>query len=174
VSDVLHFSNACTYVNSPDRLREACRSSTHSSTPFPSLFCTLHSLPDMDGVRVDTWVETGTEISPYYDSMLAKLMVYAPTREAAVTKMKEAIAATRLKGVPNNLEFLGELVKDPRFEAGGWQRGSGKGSTRSWAKAGGLSGGRGRQTKRRVSLSRSMLRALHTVPRIIYVAVLNV
>ena len=34
----------------------------------------------MDGVRVDTWVETGTEISPYYDSMLAKLMVYAPTR----------------------------------------------------------------------------------------------
>lgn len=34
----------------------------------------------MDGVRVDTWVETGTEISPYYDSMLGKLMVWAPTR----------------------------------------------------------------------------------------------
>jgi urea carboxylase len=72
----------------------------------------------MDGVRVDTWVETGTEVSPYYDSMLAKLMVYAPTREAAVAKMREAIAGTKLKGVPNNLEFLGELVKDPRFEAG--------------------------------------------------------
>jgi len=79
-----------------------------------------HHLPhtDMDGVRVDTWVETGTEISPYYDSMLGKLMVYAPTRDLAVAKIREAIAATQLKGVPNNLEFLGELVKDPRFEAG--------------------------------------------------------
>lgn len=62
----------------------------------------------MDGVRVDTWVETGTEISPYYDSMLGKLMVWAPTREAAVAKMQAAIDGTVLKGVPNNLEFLGE------------------------------------------------------------------
>ena len=37
-------------------------------------------LPDMDGVRVDTWLETGSEVSPYYDSLLGKLMVYAPTR----------------------------------------------------------------------------------------------
>lgn len=53
----------------------------------PSLQATSHQTQDakrqnaeMDGVRVDTWVETGTEVSPHYDSMLAKLMVYAPTR----------------------------------------------------------------------------------------------
>lgn len=46
----------------------------------------------LDGVRVDTWVEAGTEISPFYDSLLGKLMVHAPTRELAVKKIKEALA----------------------------------------------------------------------------------
>jgi len=46
----------------------------------------------MDGVRVDSWLESGTEISPYYDSLLGKLMVYAPTRELAVAKIQEALA----------------------------------------------------------------------------------
>ncbi|KIZ06735.1 UreA carboxylase [Monoraphidium neglectum] len=86
--------------------------------PCPGILGEVAFPFEMDGVRVDTWVETGTEVSPYYDSMLAKLMVYAPTREAAIAKMAEAIAATRLQGVPNNLEFLGHIVKDPRFIAG--------------------------------------------------------
>jgi acetyl/propionyl-CoA carboxylase alpha subunit len=46
----------------------------------------------LDGVRVDSWVESGTEISPYYDSLLGKLMVYAPTREMAVAKIQQALA----------------------------------------------------------------------------------
>jgi urea carboxylase len=46
----------------------------------------------LDGVRVDSWVESGTEISPYYDSLLGKLMVHAPTREMAVAKIQEALA----------------------------------------------------------------------------------
>jgi urea carboxylase len=50
---------------------------------------------ELDGVRVDSWVEAGTEISPFYDSLLAKLMVFAPTRDLAVAKMKEAIAGER-------------------------------------------------------------------------------
>lgn len=58
------------------------------------------------------------QISPYYDSLLGKLMVFAPTREAAVEKMKAAIAATTIKGVPNNLEFLAAIVADPRFAKG--------------------------------------------------------
>lgn len=48
-------------------------------------------------MRVDTWVETGTEVSPHYDSLLAKLMVWAPTREEAVAKMAEALEATALQ-----------------------------------------------------------------------------
>ena len=46
------------------------------------------------------------QISPNYDSLLAKVMVHAPTRAEAITRMRAALAATALKGVPTNLEFL--------------------------------------------------------------------
>jgi acetyl/propionyl-CoA carboxylase alpha subunit len=52
--------------------------------------------PDMEGVRVDTWVETGAEVTPYYDSLLAKLMVFAPDRPAAIAKLQDALAATKV------------------------------------------------------------------------------
>lgn len=72
----------------------------------------------MEGVRVDAWVEPGAEVSPHYDSLLGKLMVWAPTRAAAVERLQRAVDATRLRGAPNNLEFLSSLVRDPRFVAG--------------------------------------------------------
>lgn len=50
----------------------------------------------MEGVRVDTWVETGAEVTPYYDSLLAKLMVFAPNRPAAIAKLQAALAATQV------------------------------------------------------------------------------
>ena len=53
--------------------------------------------PDMEGVRVDTWVETGAEVTPYYDSLLAKLMVFAPDRPAAIAKLQAALAATKVQ-----------------------------------------------------------------------------
>lgn len=86
--------------------------------PCPGLLGEVKFPTELDGVRVDSWVEAGTEISPFYDSLLAKLMVFAPTRDLAVKKMKAALAGTVLKGVPNNLEFLRALVEDPRFAAG--------------------------------------------------------
>jgi acetyl/propionyl-CoA carboxylase alpha subunit len=60
--------------------------------PCPGILGEVKFPTELDGVRVDSWVEAGTEISPFYDSLLAKLMVFAPTRELAVKKMKEAIA----------------------------------------------------------------------------------
>jgi urea carboxylase len=48
--------------------------------PCPGVLGEVSFPDDMDGVRVDTWVEAGSEVSPYYDSLLGKLMVYAPTR----------------------------------------------------------------------------------------------
>ena len=47
-------------------------------------------------VRVDSWVERGTTISPHYDSLLAKLMVYAPDRSQATQKMRDALAGTQV------------------------------------------------------------------------------
>eukprot|EP00878_Enallax_costatus_P006672 GHUV01006994.1.p1 GENE.GHUV01006994.1~~GHUV01006994.1.p1 ORF type:complete len:992 (+),score=332.89 GHUV01006994.1:1132-4107(+) len=86
--------------------------------PCPGTLGEVKFPTELDGVRVDSWIEAGTEISPYYDSLLAKLMVYAPTRELAVKKMKQALAGTVIKGVPNNVEFLQALVEDPRFALG--------------------------------------------------------
>lgn len=51
------------------------------------------------GVRVDTWVETGTTISPHYDSLIAKLMVYASSRQEAIQAMQAALSVTRVSGL---------------------------------------------------------------------------
>ena len=60
--------------------------------PCPGILGEVKFPTHLDGVRVDSWVESGTEISPYYDSLLGKLMVHAPTREMAVAKIQEALA----------------------------------------------------------------------------------
>ena len=50
-----------------------------------------------EGIRVDTWVETGSEVTPYYDSLLAKLMVFAPTRKEAIAKLVDALSKTKVQ-----------------------------------------------------------------------------
>ena len=54
-----------------------------------------------EGVRVDTWVDTGTNVTPYYDSLLAKLMVYAPTRKEAIAKLASALNSTKVRKADN-------------------------------------------------------------------------
>jgi len=71
-----------------------------------------------DGVRVDGWVETGTEVPAFYDPLLAKLIVRADTREAALDKLSDALARTRLHGIATNLDYLRQIVADARFRAG--------------------------------------------------------
>ena len=68
--------------------------------------------------RVDSWVERGTEVPAWYDPMLAKLIVTADTREAALKKMEDALDATRLAGIETNLGYLRQVVRDPVFRAG--------------------------------------------------------
>ena len=50
-----------------------------------------------EGVRVDTWVETGATVTPYYDSLLAKLMVFAPTRKEAIAKLVAALNSAKVR-----------------------------------------------------------------------------
>ncbi|HWC97497.1 MAG TPA: urea carboxylase [Candidatus Sulfopaludibacter sp.] len=69
--------------------------------------------------RVETWVESGTEVTPYYDPMLAKIIVRGETRHDALAKMREALAATQVYGVESNLEYLRQVCAHPAFEAGG-------------------------------------------------------
>ncbi|HYQ17610.1 MAG TPA: urea carboxylase, partial [Polyangiaceae bacterium] len=72
-------------------------------------------LPD---VRVDTWIERGTEVSPFYDPLLAKIMVHGPNRDGAIDALRSAIDATRIAGIETNLGYLAQLARDPVFVAG--------------------------------------------------------
>jgi urea carboxylase len=70
-------------------------------------------------LRVETWVETGSEVTAYYDPMLAKLIATAPTREEALDKLQRGLAATHLDGLETNRDYLRVIVDSPEFRAGG-------------------------------------------------------
>ena len=68
-------------------------------------------------VRIDTGVGPGDEITPYYDSMIAKLIVWDETRDLALQRMRVALAEYSIVGVANNVAFLNRLVSTPAFTA---------------------------------------------------------
>ena len=80
-------------------------------------------MPGGPGIRIDSAVYQGYEISPYYDSMIAKLIAYAPTRQEAIMKMKWALAEFLVEGVDTNIDFQLNLMKDPDVEAGNYDIG---------------------------------------------------
>jgi len=71
-----------------------------------------------DVVRVDDGVFEGGEVSMFYDPMIAKLVTWAPTREAAVDAQVEALDAFQIEGIGHNVDFLSALMQHPRFRAG--------------------------------------------------------
>lgn len=68
--------------------------------------------------RVETAVATGSEVPPYYDPMMAKLIVHAPSREAAVEKMLAALADTRVCGIETNRAYLMQILQGDVFRSG--------------------------------------------------------
>ncbi len=89
----------------------------HGFRPSPGRIHALH-MPGGPGVRIDSAVYQGCEISPWYDSMIAKLIVCAPTRRDAIQKMKWALAEFLVEGVETNIDFQLSLIRDPEFESG--------------------------------------------------------
>ncbi|MCF2515293.1 acetyl/propionyl/methylcrotonyl-CoA carboxylase subunit alpha [Sphingomonas sp. G124] len=74
---------------------------------------------DKDSViRVDDGVAEGGEVSMFYDPMIAKLISWAPTRDAAIEEAVEALDAFQINGVSDNIDFLSALLQHPRFQAG--------------------------------------------------------
>ncbi|WP_370652536.1 urea carboxylase [Aquabacterium sp.] len=69
-------------------------------------------------VRVDTWVDTGTDVPPHYDPMIGKLIVTADTREEAVAKLQQALMDTRLAGIETNLRYLRAVTTSQVFAQG--------------------------------------------------------
>jgi 3-methylcrotonyl-CoA carboxylase alpha subunit len=80
---------------------------------------TLFRTPiETTNIRVDTGFATGDTVSIHYDAMLAKLICYGPTREAALRLMSQALADSAVAGVASNLDLLGRIVNHPDFAAG--------------------------------------------------------
>jgi len=79
--------------------------------------------PEVDGVRVDTGVYEGGEIPMYYDSMIAKLIVHAPTRNEAIAKMRQALNGFAIRGISSNIPFQAALLAHPKFVSGDFNTG---------------------------------------------------
>ena len=77
------------------------------------------ALPGGFGVRVDSHAGTGYRVPPYYDSMIAKLIVHGTTREDALGRMRWALAEMRVEGIATNLALHRAILQDAGFEAGG-------------------------------------------------------
>lgn len=85
--------------------------------PSPGVIQSLH-MPGGNGIRIDSAVYSGCEISPYYDSMIAKVMTYAHTRHDAIQKMRCALAEFIVEGIDTNIDFHLDILRDPDFEKG--------------------------------------------------------
>ena len=83
----------------------------------------LLRLPDGEGIRVDTGVEEGAEVSPFYDPMIAKVIAHGGTREEAFDRLAGALSRTAVAGPRSNLAFLRALVDHPAVRAGGFDTG---------------------------------------------------
>jgi len=72
-----------------------------------------------EGIRVDTHIESGARVPPFYDSLLGKIIAHGPDRPTALARLRAAVGATHLAGVNTNLALHAAILADPEFAAGG-------------------------------------------------------
>ena len=77
-------------------------------------------MPGGHGIRIDTHVYSGYTIPPYYDSMIAKLITTAQTREEAINKMKRALDEFVIEGISTTIPFHRKLMDDPNYISGNY------------------------------------------------------
>jgi acetyl-CoA carboxylase, biotin carboxylase subunit len=86
-------------------------------TPSPGTITTFN-LPGGPGVRLDTYVYPGYRVPPFYDSMIAKVIVHARTRELAIARMRRALDAMVIEGIKTTIPLHLKIMDDPDFQAG--------------------------------------------------------
>ena len=79
---------------------------------------TLTNVSFVPAVRVDGWIEAGTEVSPYYDPLLAKMIACGETRAEALETLARALGSARIGGLETNLAYLQQVIAAPEFRAG--------------------------------------------------------
>ena len=108
-----HAMQARVYAEDPGRDFQPCPGLLTAAT-FPS------TMPGArrQALRIDTWVEAGCEIPPYFDPMIAKVICWEPTREAAGAALDRVLGDTLLYGVETNRDYLRQIIHYPPFAAG--------------------------------------------------------
>jgi len=86
--------------------------------PSPGVIGQAH-WPRGDGIRVDTHIESGARVPPFYDSLLGKIVAHGPDRASALARLRAAVADTRIVGVSTNLPLHAAVLADAEFAAGG-------------------------------------------------------
>jgi acetyl-CoA carboxylase biotin carboxylase subunit len=89
----------------------------HAWRPSPGQITSLH-FPGGHGVRIDSHIYQGYTIPPYYDSMIAKLITFAPTRNEAIAKMRRALDEFIIEGIATTIPFHRAMMDNPDFIAG--------------------------------------------------------
>lgn len=85
--------------------------------PCPGTVTDMY-LPGGKGIRVDSAIYTGCEIPPYYDSMIAKVIVWARNRSEAIRKLQSALGEVIIEGIDTNVDYLYGIITHPDFQAG--------------------------------------------------------
>jgi acetyl-CoA carboxylase biotin carboxylase subunit len=86
--------------------------------PSPGVARTVWFPSGLD-IRVDTHMQSGSRVPPFYDSMIAKIITRGETREAAIARMRHAIDAARIEGIDTNLALHARVLAHPDFQRGG-------------------------------------------------------
>jgi acetyl-CoA carboxylase biotin carboxylase subunit len=87
-------------------------------TPSPGTI-TSARFPAGEGIRVDTHIQTGARVPPYYDSLLAKIIVHGRDRAQSIERMRQALASCHIEGVATNVAMHAQLLDDALFRRGG-------------------------------------------------------
>ncbi len=102
-----HAIQARVYAEDPDKDFQPCAGLLSEVT-----------FPESKGLRIDHWLETGIEVSPLFDPMLAKVIVHAKDRNSALAQLDAALAKTVLYGIETNIHYVREVLKTDVFKRG--------------------------------------------------------
>ena len=104
-----HALQARIYAEDPYKEFQPC-AGLLSKVSFPPAGDTIEAPSIGTRLRVDHWIDSGLEVSPYYDPMLGKMIVFAGSREEALASLRHNLAATTIYGIETNLDYLQALL----------------------------------------------------------------
>ncbi|MCC4307320.1 urea carboxylase [Alcanivorax marinus] len=106
-----HAIQARLYAEDPNKDFQPC-AGLLTAVSFPD------TAPQTEGLRIDHWIEAGLTVSPFFDPMLAKVIVHQADRDSALAALEGALAHTLIEGIETNREYLGAVLADPVFRNG--------------------------------------------------------